>query len=255
MQLQVISWRLSGRLHQVYPQTCSVNGPGARLSPMPKGNPFKILVRSVVYATPLFRYFAPRYRSTYVPSHLCRLIDLLNQTVDIPGSIIEVGCFRGETTIWLNRHMKDLQIEKPYYALDTFGGFTDSDLAHEVTRRGKKISEIYGFASNSRSWFDKTMRLNGFDKVISIQADAAKFDYSTVAPISFALVDLDLYLPMKSALKEVFSFLSSGGILVADDCDPNTNYDGAHQAFTEFVSRYHLPLRIDLDRLGVVVKA
>jgi O-methyltransferase len=222
---------------------------------MPLGNPLKSLIRSVVYATPLFRYFAPRYRSTYVPAHLCRLIDLLNQTADIPGSIVEVGCFTGETTIWLNRHLKDLKIEKPYYALDTFGGFTDSDLAHEVTKRGKKLSDIYGFASNSRSWFDKTMRLNGFHKVISVQGDASKFDYSTVAPISFALVDLDLYLPMKSALKEVFSVLSRGGIIVADDCDPNINYDGAYQAFTEFVSSHHLPLRIDLNRLGVVVKA
>jgi O-methyltransferase len=222
---------------------------------MTQGNLFKNLARSVVYATPLFRYFAPRYRSTYVPAHLCRLIDLLNQSAGIPGSIIEVGCFKGETTIWLNKHLKDQRIEKPYYALDTFGGFTDSDLAYEVTKRGKKLSEIYGFASNRKSWFDKTMRLNGFHKVTSIQADAAKFDYSTVAPISFALVDLDLYLPMKSALKEVFSFLSYGGILVADDCDPNINYDGAHQAFTEFVSSHHLPLRIDLNRLGVVVKA
>jgi hypothetical protein len=84
---------------------------------MPKGNPLKSLVRSVVYATPLFRYFAPLYRSTYVPAHLCRLIDLLDQTAGIPGSIIEVGCFTGETTIWPNRHMKDLQIEKPYCAV------------------------------------------------------------------------------------------------------------------------------------------
>jgi O-methyltransferase len=222
---------------------------------MTKGKPMKSLVRSIVYATPLFRYFAPRYRSTYVPAHLCRLIDLLNQTIDIPGSIIEVGCFTGETTIWLNRHMEDLQIKKPYYALDTFGGFSDSDLAYEVTKRGKKLSEISGFTSNSKSRFDKTMRLNGFHEVISIQADAAKFDYSTVSPISFALVDLDLYLPMKSALKEVFSVLSSGGIMVVDDCDPNTHYDGAHQAFGEFVSSHNLTHRIDLSRLGVVVKA
>jgi O-methyltransferase len=222
---------------------------------MTQGNLIKSLVRSVVYATPLFRYFAPRYRSTYVPAHLCRLIDLLDRTVDIPGSIIEVGCFTGETTIWLNRHLKDKKIEGPYYALDTFGGFTNADLAYEVTNRGKKLSELSAFDSNRRSWFDKTMRLNGFNNVISIQADASKFDYSTVAPISFALVDLDLYLPMKSALKEVFSVLSPGGILVADDCHANINYDGALQAFTEFVSSHHLPLRIDLDRLGVVVKA
>ena len=222
---------------------------------MPLEKPLKRFLRSVVYATPLFRYFAPRYRSTYVPAHLCRLIDLLTQTANIPGSIVEVGCFTGETTIWLNRHLQDLKIEKPYYALDTFGGFTASDLTFEVTKRGKKLADIYGFGSNSRPWFDKTMRLNGCHKVISVQGDASKFDYSTVAPISFALVDLDLYLPMKSALKEVFSILSRGGIIVADDCDPNINYDGAYQAFTEFVASHHLPFRIDLNRLGVVVKA
>ena len=222
---------------------------------MPDGNPIKSLVRSLVYATPLFRYFAPRYRSTYMPAHLCRLIDLLDQTDAIPGSIIEVGCWTGETTIWLNRHLKDRQISRPYYALDTFGGFTDSDLAHETTNRGKKLSELLAFTSNRKSWFDKTMDLNGFHNVRSIQTDASKFDYSTVGPISFALVDLDLYLPMKAALKEVFSVLSRGGILVADDCQPNINYDGALQAFTEFTKNHHLPLRVDLNRLGVAVKA
>jgi len=222
---------------------------------MPCASPIKNLVRSIVYATPLFRYFAPRYRSTYVPAHLCHLIDLLDQTADVSGSIVEIGCWTGETTIWLNKHLKDRQIERPYFALDTFGGFIKADLAHEVTNRGKKLSELTAFTSNRRSWFDRTMQLNGFSNVTSIQADASEFDFSTVAPISFALVDLDLYLPMKSALKEVYSFLSSGGILVADDCERNINYDGALQAFTEFVSSYHLPLRIDLNRLGVVVKA
>lgn len=89
---------------------------------MSEGNPIKNLVRSVVYATPLFRYFAPRYRSTYVPLHLCRLIDLLDQTAGVPGSIVEVGCWTGETTIWLNRHLKDRQIQKPYYAVNCSRG-------------------------------------------------------------------------------------------------------------------------------------
>jgi O-methyltransferase len=215
----------------------------------------KNFVRSAVYATPLFRYFAPRYSSTYVPAHLCQLIHLLDQTASVPGSILEVGCFRGETTIWLNKHLQDKHIERPYYALDTFGGFTGPDLEYEVNKRAKKLSELSAFASNRKSWFDRTMRLNGINNVISIQADASKFDYSTVGPVAFALVDLDLYLPMKSALNEVFPLLSPGGIVVADDCESNFNYDGANQAFTEFVSSHGLPLRIDLERLGVVVKA
>jgi SAM-dependent methyltransferase len=217
-------------------------------------NPIRNLIRSLVYATPLFRHFVPRYRNTYVPAHLCRLISLLDQTVDIPGSILEVGCFKGETTIWLNKHLEDKKIAKRYYALDTFEGFTDADLTYEVSRRGKRMSELSAFASNRRSWFDKTMRLNGLHNVTSIQADASKFDYSSVGPISFALVDLDLYLPMKAALGAAFAVLSPGGILVADDCQPNINYDGALQAFTEFVSDNHLPLQIDLNRLGVAVK-
>jgi len=174
-------------------------------------NALKGLLRSAVFATPLFRYFAPRYRSTYVPAHLCRLIELLNQTSEIPGSIIEVGCWTGETTIWLNRHLKDLHIERTYYALDTFEGFTGGDLSHEVTNRGKKLAELTAFTANRKSWFDKTMRLNGIQNVISIQADASKFDYSKLSPFSFALVDLDLYLPMRSALKEVFAALAPAG--------------------------------------------
>lgn len=212
------------------------------------------MLRSAVYATPLFRCFAPRYRNTYVPAHLCRLIDLLDQTVDVPGSVIEIGCWRGETTVWLKKHMETTGVEKHYYALDTFKGFTKNDLDYEIANRGKKLREIAAFESNRKSWFDKTMRINGFHNVTSIKEDATKFDYSTLAPIAFALVDLDLYLPMKKTLEAVFPFLSRGGVLVADDCERGIVYDGALQAFTEFASDHDVPVRIDLNRLGVIVK-
>ena len=38
---------------------------------------------------------------------------------------------RGRTTVYLNQHMNNEAIEKPYVCIDTFAGFTSRDVAYE----------------------------------------------------------------------------------------------------------------------------
>jgi hypothetical protein len=169
---------------------------------------------------------------------------------------VEVGCHVGSTTIFLNQHMNFSGIEKPYIALDTFAGFQRSDIRYEVGRRGKSGKALSGaFVLNSKRDFDKAMQINGIERVRSIDADAKTFDFAGLGKISFALVDLDLYLPTKTVLDRIYGQLAEGGTLVVDDCAPHGLWDGAYQAYMDFVSKEGLKPEIVLNKLGIIKQA
>jgi O-methyltransferase len=209
----------------------------------------------ILYHSPLFSLVAAKYPYFFSPAQLGFLCDCLDQTRDLPGCIVEVGCNRGSTTIFLNRHLRDRGIQKEYYALDTFSGFTRRDIRHEVEARGKSPGLETHFDVNDQRWFDRSMQLAGFSNIHSIKCDAVEFDYSSLGPISLALCDVDLYLPSKSALKGTYAQLPPGGIIVCDDCLPSGPYDGALLAYREMISESCGTARIVHDKLGVISKS
>lgn len=170
---------------------------------------------------------------------------------------MEIGCFNGQTTLFLAKYMEEAGIPRRYLCLDTFGGFTKSDVAHEVTNRGKSPESFAGaFATNSRAWFDATMQMNGVTSVETIQADAGAFDYAKVGPIAFAFLDVDLYVPMQKAIPAVYDALSPGGILCVHDCvTDGSRYDGSGQAYHDFIASRGLIPNLPVPGLGVIVKS
>jgi hypothetical protein len=204
--------------------------------------------------TPLEKYIGYRYQHMFSPSQLSFLIRCLDETKHLTGAVFEVGCAAGMTTVWLNKHLDTLG-ERPYVAIDTFAGFLERDIEHEIQRRGKAPSEATlrsFFASNGRTWVERTLRRNGVKRVSLIQGDAAEFDYSKYQDISFALIDVDLYLPVKATLERIFPQMAPGGIIVVDDCADRHLWDGALQAYNEFVERQGLPATVVHGKLGVV---
>jgi hypothetical protein len=92
-------------------------------------------------------------------------------------------------------------------------------------------------------------------RVRSIRADVNEFDLRSHGAISFCLLDVDLYRPTKKALGEIYSALSPGGMLVVDDCSPDdARWDGALQAYREFMSENGKPDEIVHKKLGLVRK-
>jgi O-methyltransferase len=61
-----------------------------------------------------------------------------------------------------------------------------------------------------------------------------------------------LYIPVKDLLPKVLSVMSSGGIIIVDDCQPDQMWDGAFQAYQEFARERNLPEEIVLEKLGIV---
>ncbi len=201
--------------------------------------------------TPLAKWLLPAYRYQYAPADLCVMVAALDQTEPLEGSILEVGCFQGATTVFLAEHLRARGSEKRYYALDTFSGFTDDDVAGERARG--RTAAYTNFRRNSIATFRRTMALNRITRVTAIEADAKSFDYASLAPFSFCLVDVDLYEPVRATLEAVHDLMTPGGVIVVDDCDrDSTLWRGAYEAYTEFVDARGLPVDIRSNMLGMV---
>ncbi len=186
---------------------------------------------------------------------LCFLCRCIEDTKHVEGAIAEIGCANGGTTVFLNKFMDAQNIQKDYYALDTFSGFVAEDIECEVADRGKTADLFTGFQLNRKNWFDWTMGLNNITRVRSIEADVNKYDLTTLGPLSFVLLDVDLYRPIKKALPEIYEILSPNGIIVVDDCNSVDNqFDGSDQAYREFMKERDRSPQVIHNKLGILTK-
>jgi hypothetical protein len=193
------------------------------------------------------------YPYLHTPAQLAFLCACLEQTRNVPGCIVEAGCYQGNTTLYLNHHMTSLGIEKPYWALDTFSGVREEDLEVEVSHARGRGNYGRAFRVNDRRWFDAAMRRDGQTRVRSIAADIGSFDFGRLAPIAFCLVDVVFYQPVKRALPSLWQAISPGGMIVVDDYF-GTGYYGAGQAYSEFIEAHHLEPRRVHTKYGLLVK-
>ena len=191
----------------------------------------------------------PFYVSTGELSLLC---GFLQDTRQLRGPIVEIGCAHGWTTIFLNKHMDLIGCDKPYICLDTFAGFTTEDMCFEVDKRGKNGAYLRKrFRDTGKPRFERTMALNSIHRVRAIAGDVKQFDFEGIRDISFAFIDVDLYQPVRAALEKVYPLMAPGGILAVHDCTPDGPYDGALQAYKEFTYGRNLPQEITY-RIGLI---
>lgn len=182
------------------------------------------------------------------------LCNYLDETHELSGPIVEIGCEMGRTTVFLNKHMDVRKDKRSYFCVDTFDGFTATDIAYEVDQGGKPESFLKRqFQSHQKDIFERTMQINSIQRVRAIQADVNEFRFDGVENISFCFIDVDLYRPVLSALSRVYERMAPGGLIAVHDCDPRQEnpYRGAYRAYAEFVRGKGLPEEVQ-ERLGVV---
>jgi O-methyltransferase len=218
-------------------------------------------LRRLALKSPFRRNFLHNYEYFFWPSELNFLCTELEQSLPAPGIVIEIGCASGATTVFLNKHMDWMQkwalnphVEaKKYLCLDTFAGFLPSHVEHEQKVRGKS-NAFQDYRVNDVSWFREMLLVNDVTRVTPIQTDAAIFDYRQHAPICFALLDVDLYVPTQAALPRIYEVLSPGGVIIVDDCQENQKYDGARQAYLEFMASIGREAEISHRKFGLIRK-
>lgn len=211
------------------------------------------IAKEVAARTRLRNWLFFRYDFMFTPAQLGVLCQTVSRTRDVQGALVEVGCAFGHTTVFLCRHLDDLAADTPYHVIDTFAGFTPGDVAFERRERGHQHDDFGAFRVNRRRWFQTTMAVNGIGRVTAHESDASSFDYAALGPVSWALVDVDLYPPVLAALHGIWEQLAPGGVIVVDDCAGGP-FDGAYQAYVEFAEKVGLPPRVVAGKLGLLEK-
>ena len=208
----------------------------------------------------------PRYTLQFSPRQLKLLLGCLDDTADVDGAVVEIGCAYGVTTTFLYEYLEESGIDKRYVCIDTFSGFTGADIEFERTQRGKTHSYEAMFKRNRAAWFTESLARRRITDVVVIQADICEMDADRLPDkVAFCLIDVDLYRPVKVGIEKVWPRLSPGGMIVVDDCwtreDQSTiarhadEFDGAMSAYREFVAGHGLIEDFTEGKLGRIRKS
>ena len=193
---------------------------------------------------------APAYSYNLEPIQLSEIIVSIEKIKNIKGSICEIGVARGMTSRFICEHLKNQNYKEKFYCIDTFVSFEKEDIDFEIQNRKKNKKELVGFSYNNFERWKKNF-IN-FDFVQPIKADIKKFDFNSISPVKLVILDVDLYKPTLIALNNLKKNMVAGGIIIVDDVKNNNSWDGAHQAFYEFVKSNSYTYKVIGNKCGVI---
>lgn len=165
------------------------------------------------------------------------ILRLAKQTLDksVEGDFVELGCYKGETSILLQRLLKDSGklSEKKLWLYDSFAGLPektseDSSVAGEAFKAGELFV-------SKRDVVEKFHRANLPLPVIK-KAFFENLDPEKDLPekIAFAFLDGDLYGSIKTSFRLVLPKLSKDACLIIHDYN-NPELPGVSRAVEEFL--------------------
>lgn len=166
-------------------------------------------------------------------------LQTLERTSHVPGTVLEVGCSVGGTTAVSHQLMRNLEIRKPYLALDTFDGFVDEQFMDDTGSQTPSHHQ-HMFSANSRRLVRRNLDAFGAHDVELLQADVVSVPASRLpVQVSACLIDVDLAGPVYAALQKVVPRLAPGGVVLVDDCG-ETSWR-AREAYMRFVAETGRP--------------
>lgn len=145
--------------------------------------------------------------------------ELLKKTLDVPGDIVEFGCWNGSTLMFL---AKALYLHRPHTVKKVIGFDNFSGLPEPKPVDGPYAGEVTGKYEGEEKVLRRAIDLFDLsEKVKLVVGDATETipDYRRKHPeamISFAFLDFDLYEPTKTALELLDEVLTPGGVVVLD---------------------------------------
>lgn len=152
-------------------------------------------------------------RNTLVDTwRLHELWSLLAELTEIPGSIIEVGVWRGGSGCLMASRAAALGIVDPVYLCDTWEGIVKTGAVDTYYHDGKHDD-------TSREIVERLVARLGLSNVELLQGIFPEDTGATIADRNFRLahVDVDVYRSAADVVDWVWPRLSPGGIVVFDD--------------------------------------
>ena len=160
---------------------------------------------------------------------------------NVPGSVAELGVYKGAFAAELNRAFPERKI----FLFDTFSGFDSRDTGYEVPKMDFSDTDIE-LVKRILPYPSQAVFIAGrFPDSLNLYQDIHD---------SYALVslDTDLYNPTLAGLEYFWPRLSTGGAILIHDYT-GTQFPGVHQAVDEFCVKSGLFLVPLMDLHGTAV--
>lgn len=166
--------------------------------------------------------------------------EILKKTIEIPGDIVEFGCWKGSNLLFMAKVLSLLQPNslKQIYAFDSFEGlqtFSEQD--------GRDVKEKFKSTYiGNEEVIRKCLQVYDMESWVTLVVGDAlktieKFENENKhVMFSLAYIDFDLYTPCMKALEFSHRNLSIGGYIVLDEALTN-EWKGEGQALKEFLEQ------------------
>lgn len=180
---------------------------------------------------------------------LKKLKELLIQTEQLPGTIVEVGVYKGGTAYLIVSNTK-----KPVYLFDTFEGMPPVKEGVDLHHKGDFADTSYEAINVLLKGFPNVVCFKGrFPSdfinpahVYNVFPDSVKF--------SFVHLDVDIYDSVKDCLAYFYPRMVPGGVIVLDDY-LEQNCPGAKLAADEYMAAHPEPIVPTCQSQAIIVKA
>lgn len=149
--------------------------------------------------------------------------------------VVEFGCFRGGSLIFMGKVLERLYPDATVFGFDTFNGMPVTDQDIDFHREGD-------FSETSLADVQRSITAAGLNNVRLVAGCVEDTFPAGIPPnlrIGLAHIDLDIYPAIKHCQNSVWPLMASGGYLVYDDATTSTCL-GATQAVEELVQERRL---------------
>jgi len=180
-----------------------------------------------------------------------QLLFYLHKSLNYKGDVVELGCFVGESSKYLQKFLENTNSDKRLFVYDSFEGLP------ELGEWEQNTGWIPGSLKTSETVLVKNFIQNNL-KLPSIHKNWFKDIPASAIPddICFAFLDGDFYESMYDSLVKIFDNVVQGGHICFHDWD-RPDLPGVRAAVEDFLkSKGYIPnVRTVCDQVGVFCKS
>lgn len=162
--------------------------------------------------------------------------ELIKLTRNIPGDIIEFGCWKGGNLMLMAKILQVIQPNtiKQVYGFDSFEGLQTFSKEDNIDKKAMKGQ--YRGNEDILKQFIKLYEMDGWIHLVKGDANKTIKEFARLHKhmlVSLAYLDFDLYTPTVEALNFLSERIPVGGLIVFDEA-LYPQWEGESQAMFEF---------------------
>lgn len=157
---------------------------------------------------------------------------------DVPGDVVELGCYVGTTSLFLQRMLRETG--KVLHVYDSFAGLPPK-VQQDASPAGEQFRQ--GELTATKAQLIKHFKQAGLPLPVIHKAWFEQLALQDMPEqISFAFLDGDFYTSILSSLEVVWPRLSPGAVVIVDDYNTEA-LPGVRRAMEEWAKEHAFRLR------------